>query len=114
MKKAFLLILLALTIIAVKSEFHLCNEYSFTNLGDDKDVLEDYCRILSTSQDKTHCCLVQIEDTYACKEISDDAYENIERYKKYMKTNNNYSKFKIKCSSQYLHYSVFALLALLI
>ena len=54
MKKAFLLILVALTIIAVNSEFHLCSEANLEALENDKDVYEDYCRILSTSTYKTH------------------------------------------------------------
>ena len=83
MNKAFLLILVDLTIIAVNCEFHTCKEYDFTIVGkDDKDLFEDYCRVLSTDKDKTHCCLVKKNNTYSCHEISDDAYENIKRYKK--------------------------------
>ena len=123
MKKAFLIILVALSIITVNSEFHLCQDYNFLqNLGvdaeaADTDDLVDYCRVLSTSVDKTHCCYVKETDSegnknYSCREISDDAYENIKRYKKFMK--NTRSKFKIKCGSEYLSYSLLALLALLL
>jgi len=112
MNKAFFIILVALTIIAVKSEFDLCQDFSFDKLGTtDTDYLADYCRVLSTSVDKTHCCYVEDDNGQSCQEISDDAYENIKRYKKFKK--NTSSHFKIKCSSEYLSYSLLALLALL-
>ena len=112
MKKAFLIILVALTFIAVNSEFHLCEHFSFSHIDDDSDLREDYCRVLSTSTDKTHCCYFRNDTGESCKEISDDAYENIKRYKKYLKNFSN--TVKIKCSSEYLSYSLFALIALLI
>ena len=112
MNKAFLIILVSLSIIAVNSEFHLCNDFSFTSLQNaDKDDLEDYCRLLSTSQDKTHCCYVEENGSGYCREISDDAYENIKRFKQFKK--NTFDSYKIKCSSEYLSYSLLALLALL-
>ena len=95
MKKAFLIILVALTFIAVNSEFHLCSDYSFSNLGDDTDLKEDYCRVLSTSTDKTHCCYLRIDNAESCKEISDDAYENIKRYKKFLKNSGSNVKIKL-------------------
>ena len=112
MNKAFFIILVALTIIAVNSEFDLCQDFSFANIGsDDTDDLADYCRVLSTSLDKTHCCYVEENNQPYCREISDDAYENIKRYKKFKK--NTLEHYKIKCSSEYLSYSLLALLALL-
>ena len=112
MNKAFFIILVALTIIAVNSEFDLCQDFSFDNLGTtDTDDLADYCRVLSTSIDKTHCCYVEEDDKSYCREISDDAYENIKRFKKYKK--NEFNHYKIKCSSEYLSYSLLALIALL-
>ena len=110
MNKAFLIILVSLSIIAVNSEFHLCNDFSFDQNAD-KDDLEDYCRILSTTTDKTHCCYVEENDNHYCREISDDAYENIKRFKQFKK--NTFDKYKIRCSSEYLSYSILALLALL-
>ena len=112
MNKAFFIILVALTIIAVNSEFHLCQDFKFDVVGsNDTDDLADYCRILSTSLDKTHCCYIEDDNGAYCGEISDDAYENIKRYKKFKKNTN--SHYKIKCSSEYLSYSLLALLALL-
>ena len=112
MNKAFLIILVSLSIIAVNSEFHLCGDFNFKGVqSSDTDDLEDYCRILSTSTDKTHCCYVQENGNDYCREISDDAYENIKRFKQYKK--NEFPSYKIKCSSEYLSYSLLALLALL-
>ena len=111
MNKALQIILLVLTIITIKSEFQICGSVNnFENIkSSDRD---DYCRVFSTSTDKTHCCYFEYDDVALCKEISDDAYENIKRYKTFWK--NNHSNVKIKCSSEYLAYSLFALLALLI
>ena len=112
MNKAFLIILVSLSIIAVNSEFHLCGDFNFKGVqSSDTDDLEDYCRILSTSTDKTHCCYVRENDDHYCREISDDAYENIKRFKQFKK--NTIENYKIKCSSEYLSYSLLALLALL-
>ena len=113
MNKAFFIILVALTIIAVNSEFHLCQDFKFDVVGsNDTDDLADYCRILSTSLDKTHCCYIEDDNGAYCGEISDDAYENIKRFKKFKK-NTFTEHYKIKCSSEYLSYSLLALLALL-
>ena len=112
MNKAFFLILVALTIIAVKGEFGLCSDGDITSIGStDTDDLADYCRVLSTSVDKTHCCYVEEDDKSYCREISDDAYENIKRFKQFKK--NSFTHYKIKCSSKYLSYSLLALLVLL-
>ena len=45
-------------------------------------------------------------------EITDDEYENIKRFKQFMK--NDYEKVKINCSSEYLSFTVLTLIALLI
>ena len=95
MNKAFFIILVALTIIAVNSEFHLCQDFKFDVVGsNDTDDLADYCRILSTSLDKTHCCYIEDDNGAYCGEISDDAYENIKRYKKFKKNTNSHYKIK--------------------
>ncbi len=115
MNKALQIVLLAISIIAIKSEFSECPTIvNFTNVkNSDKD---DYCRIYTTTTDKTHCCYFRYtngSNRYeTCRQISDDAYENIKRYKDFLK--NTYSDVKIKCSSEFLTYSLFALLALLL
>ena len=47
-----------------------------------------------------------------CHDVTDDQYENIGRYKKYLEdsTGNDYD---IDCSSKFVTFSLFALLALL-
>ena len=115
MNKALQIVLFALSIIAIKSEFSECpTDVNFTNVKDsDKD---DYCRIYTTTTDKTHCCYFRYTNGSTqyetCRQISDDAYENIKRYKDYLK--NYYSDIKIKCRSEFLAYSLLALLALLL
>ena len=108
MNKTIQIILLALSIIGIKSEFSLCEEFKFSSTPSD-----DNCMYLSTSTDRTHCCLFQAaNETGRCMEITDDEYENIKRFKTFMK--NTYDKVKIKCSSEYLSFTVLALIALLI
>ena len=68
---------------------------------------------LTTSMDRTHWCLFQaINETGRCMEITDDEYENIKRFKQFMK--NDYEKVKINCSSEYLSFTVLTLIVSLI
>ena len=112
MNKTLFLLLLTVAFIAIKSEFKMCDQHSFseeeTLLYDDR---ETYCMLLSTSEDHTHCCYMELDDYQICKEITDDAYENIKRYKKFLR--NTYSHVKIKCASEFLTYSLLGLLVLL-
>ena len=107
MKKTFQIVLLSLAIILIKSEFDLCEKKVFSG-----DIEDTDCQYLSTGTDKTHCCLFEAADQKSrCMEITDDEYENIKRFKNYMK--NDYSKVKIKCSADYLSFTLLALLVLL-
>ena len=111
MNKALQIVLIVLAIIAIKSEFPLCgSEAAFNGLKSSER--DDYCRIFSTSTDKTHCCYFEYDNVAECKEITDDAYENIKRYKTYFK--NFHKDVKIKCRSEFLTYSIFVLLSLLL
>ncbi len=104
MNKVVPIVILALSFIAVKSEFGSCTSASSPS--------EDNCRILSTSTDKTHCCYIELNGgNGTCKELSDDAYENIKRYKDYLK--NSYEKVKIKCSSEFNSLTLISLFSLL-
>ena len=110
--KAYLqIVLLAIFFIGINGQLTSCEE--FGSQGQDADT----CRMYPTSEDFTHCCYVQYEGIegdpgyQGCKELSDDQYENVKRYKNYLK--NTYSNVKIKCSGEFLTYSLFALLALL-
>ena len=116
MNKVILLLLFAISIVGINSEFKLCEEVSSSELEgyDDDDDRGEYCRIHSTNPDFTHCCYIEgdnLPNGNKCYEINDDAYENIKRYKSFLKQ--TYSGIKIKCSSQFLTYSLFALLVLL-
>ena len=113
MDKTFFVVLLAIIFISIKSEFDLCSGVtSFPEGVNSEGDKEDYCLIFSTEGDNTHCCYFRADNLgERCKEITDDAYENIKRYKDYLK--NTYNNVKIKCASGYLTFSVFALLALL-
>ena len=109
--KAYLqIILLAIFIIGING-VDVCGDFSPTNPD------EDYCRMFPTPVNYTHCCYfksdTQTDTIEGCQPITDDQYENIKRFKNYMKQNFNYDDFKIKCSGEFLTYSLFALLALL-
>ena len=106
MNKAYLFILLAIMFVCVKNEFGMC-EYGPTD-----SVSVEGCRVRSTSKDKTHCCYAELDDYGQCKQLSDDEYDNIKRYKTYLK--NKYNHVKIKCSSEVLSlFNLFLLFALL-
>ena len=114
MNKALLLLIFAFSIVGINSEFDLCTSVSSSSLDsiEDDDDRGEFCRIHSTNQDFTHCCYLEADNLDSqCIEINDDAYENIKKYKDFLK--NTYSGVKIKCSSEFLTYSLFALLALL-
>ena len=72
---------------------------------------EDVCRMYPTPENYSHCCYFESDTYTGCWPLSDDQYENVKRYKNYMKQ--TYSNLKIKCSGEFLTYSLFALLALL-
>ena len=83
--------------------------------GDAKgnDIDEDFCRVYPTPENYTHCCYLKSDTLSECRALTDDQYENIKRYKKYMKQIQGYENLKIKCSGKFLTYSLFVLLALL-
>ena len=113
MNKTLQIILFTLCIYYINGEFKDC-ERTFPPEVTDKEDRINYCRIRTTKGDNTHCCYKQSknEQEGRCVEITDDQYENIGRYITYLK--NTDSGIKIRCSSEYLTYSLFALLALLI
>jgi len=102
--KAYLQIaLLAIFILGING-VDVCDDIP----GNDEDV----CRVYPTPENYTHCCYFEYEGTQRCKSLTDDQYENIKRYKKFMKEN-GYTDLKIKCSGEFLFSSLFVLLALL-
>ena len=104
--KAYLQIaLLAIFIIGINGDVTTCEQVA----GQD----EDTCRMYPTEINYSHCCYYTSDSREGCMQITDDQYETVKRFKDYMKQLSNYANFKIKCSGEYLTYSLFALLALL-
>ncbi len=79
------------------------------------DLDEDVCSMLvPTGTCNTHCCYVEINDNPSmCDELSDDEYENIGRYIKYLEGMSPNENFEIDCSSKFLSLSLIAVAALL-
>ena len=103
--KVFLQIaLLAIFIIGING-VEVCEKIRGTD--------DDQCRIYPTEINYSHCCYVNIDGDERCMQITDDQYENIKRFKSYYKQKYSISSFKIKCSGEFLTYSLFALLAFL-
>ena len=103
--KAFLQIaLLAIFIIGING-VEVCNDVPGTD--------DDECRIYPTHMNYSHCCYYKSDNEEGCMQITDDQYENIKRFKSYYKQKYSISSFKIKCSGEFLTYSLFALLAFL-
>ena len=81
------------------------------------DDFEDACALLKTEGDFTHCCYVKESSNSSsvadCVQITDDQYENIKNFKKYIIDENGDEDFEIDCSSRFLVISLFAVLAFL-
>ena len=79
-----------------------------------EELDEDICYLLETSGDKAHCCYISDGNSSGhCIAITDDEFENIVRFKKYIRDRNVDEDFEIDCSSKFVTMSLFALLALL-
>ena len=85
------------------------------NFGDLLDQYEeDYCSSLKTSGEFTHCCYFESKNGInGCYQITDDQYENVVRYKKYLRDQIADDDLGIHCSSKFISLSLFAVLALL-
>ena len=79
-----------------------------------EDFDEEVCILLGTSGDKTHCCYLEGNSYGQCIAINDDEYENIVRFKKYLRDGLGDDDIDIKCSSKFVSFSLLAALALLI
>ena len=116
MNKFILVGLLALSCcINLNSTDYQCvtsdiNKLTTANEGLDEDV----CSLLGTSGDKTHCCYLEGNSYGQCIAINDDEYENIVRFKKYLRDGLGDDDINIKCSSKFVSFSLLAALALLI
>ena len=103
--KAFLQIaLLAIFIIEINGQVTACTEVTQPS--------EDVCRMYPTEINYTHCCYVEMNGGGQCRQLNDDQYENVKRYKDFLKSQGN-TDVKIKCAGEFLTFSLFALLAFL-
>ena len=79
-----------------------------------EELDEEVCILLGTSGDKTHCCYLEGNSYGQCIAINDDEYENIVRFKKYLRDGLGDDDINIKCSSKFVSFSLLAALALFI
>ena len=123
MNRLILLALLSLCINLINGKFSIpdqfnidCQDSSFKNLAEAmEEVDEDLCILLGTSEDRTHCCYYtdSSSDTGKCIQITDDQYENIVRFKKFLRDESQDDEIDIDCSSKFLSFSLFVVFALL-
>ena len=123
MNRLILLALLSLCINLINGKFSIpdqfnidCQDSTLKNLMEAAEELdEDVCILLETSEDRTHCCYYtdSSSDSGKCIQITDDQYENIVRFKKFLRDESGDDKIDIDCSSKFLSFSLFVVFALL-
>ena len=123
MNRLILLALLSLCInfingkVSIPDQFNIdCKETTLKNLMEAAEELdEDVCILLETSEDRTHCCYYtdSSSDSGKCIQITDDQYENIVNFKKFLRDESGDSDININCSSKFLSFSLFVVFALL-
>ena len=123
MNRLILLALLSLCInfingkVSIPDQFNIdCQESTLKNLMEAAEELdEDVCILLETSEDRTHCCYYtdSSSDSGKCIQITDDQYENIVNFKKFLRDESGDSDININCSSKFLSFSLFVVFALL-
>ena len=123
MNRLILLALLSLCInfingkVSIPDQFNInCQDSALNQLEAAAEELdEDVCILLGTSEDRTHCCYYtdSSSDSGKCIQITDDQYENIVRFKKFLRDESGDDKIDIDCSSKFLSFSLFVVFALL-
>ena len=121
MNRLILLALLSLCInlingkVSIPAKFNIdCQNSTYKYLAEVMDeVDEDLCILLGTSEDRTHCCYYTDASESKCIQITDDQYENIVRFKKFLRDESGDSDINIHCSSKFLSFSLFVVFALL-
>ena len=123
MNRLILLALLSLCInfingkVSIPNQFNIdCQDSTLKNLMEAAEELdEDVCILLETSEDRTHCCYYtdSSSDSGKCIQITDDQYENIVNFKKFLRDESGDSDININCSSKFLSFSLFVVFALL-
>ena len=121
MNRLILLALLSLCInfingkVSIPAQFNIdCQNTTMKYLAEVMDeVDEDLCILLGTSEDRTHCCYYTDASESKCIQITDDQYENIVNFKKFLRDESGDSDINIDCSSKFLSFSLFVVFALL-
>ena len=121
MNRLILLALLSLCInfingkVSIPNQFNIdCQNSTMKYLAEVMDeVDEDLCILLGTSEDRTHCCYYTDASESKCIQITDDQYENIVNFKKFLRDESGDSDINIDCSSKFLSFSLFVVFALL-
>ena len=121
MNRLILLALLSLCINFINGKFSIpdqfninCQESALENIAVAAGELnEEACILLGTSEDRTHCCYYTDTSVSKCIQITDDQYENIVRFKKFLRDESGDDKIDIDCSSKFLSFSLFVVFALL-
>ena len=122
MNRLILLALLSLCInfingFSLPDQFNInCQDSTLEELEKAAEELdEDVCILLGTSEDRTHCCYYtdSSSEIGKCIQITDDQYENIVRFKKFLRDESQDDEIDIDCSSEFLSFSLFVVFALL-
>ena len=121
MNRLILLALLSLCInlingkVSIPDKFNIdCQNSTMKQLAEAmEEVNEELCILLGTSEDRTHCCYYTDASESKCIQITDDQYENIVRFKKFLRDESGDSDINIDCSSKFLSFSLFVVFALL-
>ena len=101
MKKCLLVLFFALTVIKVNCTD--CEKPGTVNS-------EEECWVRKLSGDQTHCCYVEEDTDNQCWSLSDDEYENIDRFIDYAEhLYGDLPDISIDCFSNILSYSLFIL-----
>ena len=110
MNKFILILLFALSFYTIKGEIYgTCDDSTLST----SEIDEDYCSLLRVSAPYTHCCYMESDKYSECIALSDDQYENIVRFKKYLRDHKDDDDIGIDCSSKYISLSLLAIFALL-
>ena len=76
----------------------------------------EYCSKMGVSgdcRDCVICCMIGSSNGANCYGITDDEYENVVRFKKYLRDQVEDDSIRVDCSSRFISISLLAVLALL-
>ena len=76
----------------------------------------EYCSKMGVNgdcRDCVRCCMIGSSNGANCYGITDDEYENVVRFKKYLRDQVEDDSIRVDCSSRFISISLLAVLALL-